>query len=65
MNDTRFWGIPILAITFLIVAAYFLRKQNSFLNIREIVCDYCKMLSSGLHRVVLWQRRLALELGWR
>ena len=39
MNDIRFWGIPILATTFLIIAAYFLRKQNSFLNIREIVYD--------------------------
>ena len=63
MNDTRFWGILILAITFLIVAAYFLRKQNSFLNIREIVCDYWKMLSSFRHRVVFMATPISFGIG--
>lgn len=63
MNDTRFWGVLILAITFLIVAVYFLRKQNSFLNIREIACDYWKMLSSFRHRVVFMATPISFGIG--
>ena len=53
MSETHFCGALILAITFLLIIRYSLRKKNSFLNIREIVCDYWKML---------WQHQLALEL---
>ena len=52
MSETHFCGALILAITFLLIIRYSLRKKNSFLNIREIVCDYWKMLSSLRHRVM-------------
>ena len=52
MSETHFCGALILAITFLLIIRYSLRKKNSFLNIREIVCDYWKMLSSLRHRVI-------------
>lgn len=63
MNDTCVWGVLILAITILIVAGYFLRKQNSFLNIREIVRDYCKMLPSFCHRVVFMITPISFGTG--
>ena len=62
MSETHFCGALILAITFLLIIRYSLRKKNSFLNIREIVCDYWKMLSSLGHRVILWQHQIALAL---
>ena len=36
MSEIRFCGVLILAITFLLIVRYSLRKENSFLNIREI-----------------------------
>ena len=36
MSETHFCGALILAITFLLIIRYSLRKKNSFLNIREI-----------------------------
>ena len=62
MYNLRFWGVVILAITFLAIFCYFVRKENSFLNIREIVCNYWKMLSSFRHRLVSWLHRSVLEL---
>ena len=53
MSETHFCGALILAITFLLIIRYSLRKKNSFLNIREIVCDYWKMLSSLISTSVL------------
>lgn len=50
MSEIRFCGVLILAITFLLIVRYSLRKENSFLNIREIACDYWKMLSSLGHK---------------
>ena len=40
MSETHFCGALILAITFLLIIRYSLRKKNSFLNIREIVLLY-------------------------
>ena len=63
MSETRFWGVLILSITFLLIVRYSLRKENSFLNIREIVCDYWKMLSSLRHRVIFMATPISFGIG--
>ena len=63
MYNLRFWGVVILAITFLAIFCYFVRKENSFLNIREIVCDYWKMLSSFRHRLVFMVTPISFGIG--
>lgn len=63
MSETHFCGALILAITFLLIIRYSLRKKNSFLNIREIVCDYWKMLSSLRHRVIFMATPISFGIG--
>lgn len=63
MYNIRFWGVVILTITFLALFCYFVRKENSFLNIREIVCDYWKMLSSFRHRMVFMVTPAGFGIG--
>ena len=63
MSETHFCGALILAITFLLIIRYSLRKKNSFLNIREIVCDYWKMLSSLRHRIIFMATPISFGIG--
>lgn len=63
MSEIRFCGVLILAITFLLIVRYSLRKENSFLNIREIACDYWKMLSSLGHRVIFMATPISFGIG--
>ena len=63
MSETHFCGALILAITFLLIIRYSLRKKNFFLNIREIVCDYWKMLSSLRHRVIFMATPISFGIG--
>ena len=63
MSEIRFCGVLILAITFLLIIRYSLRKKNSFLNIREIACDYWKMLSSLGHRVIFMATPISFGIG--
>lgn len=63
MSETHFCGVLILAITFLLIVRYSLRKENSFLNIREIACDYWKMLSSLRHRVIFMATPISFGIG--
>ena len=63
MSETHFCGALILAITFLLIIRYSLRKKNSFLNIREIVGDYWKMLSSLRHRVIFMATPISFGIG--
>lgn len=63
MRNMYLWGVSILAITILIIVAYLLRKQNTFFNLREIVCSYWKMLASFWHRVVFIIMPFSFGLG--